>query len=116
MHPAPAETIALRMKIDPACAAEYRRRHDSIWPELAAQLIAAGVIDYRIFLDPATGCLFAVLSRDADHRMAALADNPVMRRWWAMMEDLMPRSPDGGPWSAPLEEVFHLAAPGAAPL
>jgi L-rhamnose mutarotase len=102
------------MRIDPARAAEYRRRHDEIWPELAAELIRAGVVDYRIFLDPETGCLFAVLTRETGHEMQSLPAKPVMRRWWAMMDDLMPRGADGAPWSRPLEEMFHLARPQPA--
>jgi L-rhamnose mutarotase len=108
---ASAETIAFRMRIDPHQAAEYRRRHDNIWPEMAAELLAAGVIDYRIFLSPETGTLFAVLTRKPDHRMDALPSNLIVRRWWSMMADLMPTGPDGAPESWPLEEVFHLSAP-----
>lgn len=107
----PPETIAFRMRIDPAHAAEYRRRHDAIWPELATELLAAGVIDYRIFADPETGCLFAVLTREQHHRMDALSANPVMRRWWTMMDDLMPTGADGAPWTRPLDQVFQIAAP-----
>lgn len=113
MSAAPAtETVAFRMRIDPGQAAEYRRRHDAIWSDLAEALLAAGVVDYRIFLTPDTGDLFAVLTRRADHDLDALPAKPVMRRWWAMMADLMPTGPDGAPQSWPLEEMFHLSAAG----
>jgi L-rhamnose mutarotase len=106
-----AETVAFRMRINPAGAQEYRRRHDEIWPKLVAALRKAGVVDYRIFLDEESGSLFAVLTRDGEHGMDGLAAKPVMREWWAMMADLMPIGTDGAPWSRPLNEVFHLAAP-----
>ena len=48
------EQIAFRMQLNPGQAAAYKRRHDGIWPELAAVLKAAGVADYSIFLDPET--------------------------------------------------------------
>jgi L-rhamnose mutarotase len=102
------ETIAFRMQIKPGAAAEYQRRHDAIWPELAALLRESGVRDYRIFLDPATGALFAVLSRTPDHRMDRLAEQPVMQRWWAHMADIMDSHPDGAPVVTPLSQVFHL--------
>ena len=31
-----AEKAAFRMFRNPGCAAEYKRRHDAIWPELSA--------------------------------------------------------------------------------
>ena len=43
--------------------AEYRRRHDEIWPELVALLKEAGVSDYSIHLDRETNTLFGVLWR-----------------------------------------------------
>ena len=52
---------AFRMQLKPGMAEEYRRRHDEIWPELAALLRDAGIHDYSIFLDPETNALFAVL-------------------------------------------------------
>jgi L-rhamnose mutarotase len=105
---AETETVAFRMRLNPGQAAEYRRRHDAIWPELVQALRDAGVIDYRIFLDAETNALFAVLTRSADHRMDALPEQPVMRRWWAMMADIMATEPDQSPQSLPLAEVFRL--------
>jgi len=51
---------AFKMKLRPGAAAEYKRRHDELWPELAAELKAAGISDYSIFLDEETPTLFAV--------------------------------------------------------
>ena len=52
---------AFRMQLKPGATAEYRRRHDEIWPELATALTTAGIHDYSIFLDEETLHLFAVL-------------------------------------------------------
>ncbi len=105
----PMEKIAFRMVLKPGMAEEYRRRHDAIWPELVTLLRAAGVRDYSIHLDAATHHLFAVLWRPADHGMATLRDQPVMRRWWDMMADIMEVQADNEPVAAPLETLFHLA-------
>lgn len=43
------------MQVKGGFEGEYQRRHDAIWPELAAALRAAGVSDYSIFLDERTG-------------------------------------------------------------
>jgi len=102
------ETIAFRMTLHAGRAAEYRRRHDAIWPDLVQALKGAGVIDYRIYLDPQNQHLFAVLTRRRDHGMDALPDLPVMRRWWAMMADIMESGPDNAPETVELAEVFRL--------
>ena len=102
------EKFAFRMKLHPGREDEYRRRHDAIWPELAALLREAGISDYSIHLDRETGTLFGVLWRRDGHGMDALPGHPVMRRWWAHMADIMETNPDGSPVAVPLETVFHL--------
>lgn len=99
---------AFRMQLRPGVAAEYRRRHDAIWPDLVAALKNAGISDYSIHLDPETDALFAVLWRTDDHAMDDLPSLPVMRRWWAHMADLMVTHPDGAPVVVELEPMFHL--------
>jgi L-rhamnose mutarotase len=103
-----AEKYAFRMRLNPGMKAEYKRRHDEIWPELVALLKEAGVSDYSIHLDEETNLLFGVLWRSDDHRMDDLPRHPVMRRWWAAMADLMETKPDDEPVAVPLETVFHM--------
>lgn len=102
------EKYAFRMTLFPGKAAEYRKRHDEIWPELVTLLKEAGVEDYSIHLDPDTHALFGVMWRRADHGMAALPAHPVMRRWWAHMADLMETHPGNEPVAVPLVPLFHL--------
>ena len=106
------ETIAFRMILRPGYAAEYRRRHDAIWPELCVLLRQAGVLDYRIYFDQGTSHLFATLSRRRDHDMDRLPANDVVRRWWRMMADIMETEPDATPLQEPLTEMFDLANAG----
>lgn len=103
------QRFAFKMFLDPGREDEYRRRHDAIWPDLAALLKEVGISNYSIHLDRETHVLFAYLERTGDHRMDDLAAHPVMRRWWDHMKDLMRTHPDGAPVAVPLEEVFHLA-------
>ena len=35
--------------------------------------------------------------------------DPVMRRWWAHMADIMVTHPDGAPVAVPLIPMFYLA-------
>ena len=102
------EKYAFRMKLNPGMKAEYRKRHDEIWPELVALLKDAGVSDYTIHLDEETNTLFGVLWRTDDHGMAELPKHPVMQRWWAYMADIMETRPDNEPVAVPLETVFHM--------
>ena len=101
------EEIAFTMQLKPGVVAEYKRRHDEIWPELSAALTEAGIRDYSIYLDPASGTLFAVQKRVDGHRADALPELPVMKRWWAYMADLMDTNPDLSPVAKPLELIFH---------
>lgn len=103
------EKIAFTMRLKPGVAAEYERRHDELWPDLAAALKDAGISDYSIYLGPDERTLFAVLWRTDDHGMAALPEQDVMKRWWGYMADLMETHPDNAPQVVPLRRVFHLA-------
>jgi len=102
------EQVAFRMRLQPGFADEYKRRHDALWPELAALLHEAGVRDYSIFLDEESLALFAVLRRTPDHRMDTLPGEPLMQRWWAAMADLMETGPTLAPTVWPLRPMFHL--------
>ena len=100
---------AFKMFLNPGRSAEYRKRHDEIWPELAALLRDSGVSNYSIFLDEETGVLFGYLERREDHRMDSLPEHPVMKRWWAYMGDIMQTNPDGSPVAVALDETFFMA-------
>lgn len=100
--------VAFRMKLFPGQEAEYRRRHDALWPELQDLLKATGVSEYSIFLDPETNSLFGVLSISEPQRLDELPLHPVMQRWWTYMKDIMDTNPDHSPVSVPLQEVFYL--------
>jgi L-rhamnose mutarotase len=102
------QRVGFKMQLHPGRQAEYRKRHDEIWPDLAALLTARGIRDYTIFHDPETDILFAIFSKAPGARLEDLAAEPVMRRWWAHMADLMATHPDNEPVQAPLVEVFHM--------
>jgi len=99
---------AFRMSVNPGEHAEYERRHRPIWKELEDVLLAHGVHTYSIFLDDATGDLFAYAEIDSEERWEAIGRTDVCRRWWHSMRELMPSNPDDSPTSRPLTEVFHL--------
>ena len=102
------ETVAFRMILNPGQAAEYKRRHDAIWPEMARLLKSAGASDYSIWLDEETHHLFAILKRPEDHTMDRLPSETVVRKWWDYMADIMAVESDNTPVQVPLVNVFHL--------
>ncbi len=99
---------AFTMKLKPGFEAEYKKRHDEIWPELVRELHDAGISDFSIFLDEKTLTLFAVRKITGSERFADLPRQPVIRKWWKYMASLMETNPDGSPTEFPLKEVFHL--------
>lgn len=102
------EKIAFVMRLKPGYETEYERRHDEIWPELSRTLKEAGVSDYSIFLEKSSCKLFGVLKRSDDHKMERLPLDPVVKKWWAYMADIMETHPDNSPVSEDLDRVFHL--------
>ena len=99
---------AFKMQLNPGMAAEYKKRHDEIFPELIELLHTAGVRDYSIHLDAETNTLFGVLWRRKDHTMAELPATEVMQRWWAHMADIRVTNDKNEPVSTDLVPMFWL--------
>ena len=100
--------LAFKMKLKPGFAAEYKKRHDAIWPELKKLLYDAGVRDYSIFLDEETNILFAVQKVVGEGGSQDLGQTEIVQKWWKYMADIMDTNPDNSPVSIPLPEVFHI--------
>ncbi len=95
------------MTLKPGAEAEYKRRHDSIWPELKNALLDSGVTSFSIYRHGLM--LFAYQERDP---AVAPPDKPVpvFWQWWREMAPLMETLPDARPVQTPIEEVFNLTA------
>lgn len=99
---------AFKMKLKKGFEAEYKKRHDEIWPELSALLSETGIQDYSIFLDEETLILFAVQKISPEFDKNYLPNHLIVKKWWAYMGDIMETNPDNSPVAVPLKEVFHL--------
>ena len=99
---------AFVMSVHPGREAEYARRHQPIWAELATVLKGHGVHNYSIFLHEETRQLFAYVEIEDEARWAAIAGTAVCQRWWKHMTEVMPANADHSPVSDELKEVFHL--------
>jgi L-rhamnose mutarotase len=102
------QRVAFKMKLSPGKEAEYKKRHDEIWPELQELLKEAGISEYSIFLDEETSSLFGVLKIVDKAKLDTLPQQEIMQRWWKYMADIMETNEDNSPVSIPLKEVFYL--------
>ncbi|MBS1750119.1 MAG: L-rhamnose mutarotase [Bacteroidetes bacterium] len=102
------QRIAFKMKLHKGFEAEYKKRHDALWPELHDLLKQTGIEDYSIFLDERNGDLFGYLCITDDNARDELPKHPVMQRWWNYMKDIMETNADASPVSIPLKEIFYM--------
>lgn len=100
--------IAFKMKLHEGQTAEYKARHDAIWPELSSLLKDVGISNYSIFLDEDTHWLFGVMEVEDQEALDHLPDSPIMKKWWLYMADIMDTNADHSPVNVPLKEVFFL--------
>lgn len=102
------QRLAFKMRLKPGQKAEYKKRHDDIWPELKQLLKEAGVSEYSIFLDEESNVLFAFQKVSGEGGSQDLGQTDIVQKWWNYMADIMEVNPDNSPVSVPLEEVFYL--------
>lgn len=100
--------LAFKMFLKPGFEKEYEKRHNAIWPELKVLLKESGVYDYSIFWDKETNILFAVQKVEGDGGSQDLGNNPIVKKWWDYMADIMEVNPDNSPVSVTLNEVFFM--------
>lgn len=106
--PKPMTRVAFKMKLFKGKEDEYKKRHDEIWIELKELLKQKGIKEYSIFLDEETNFLFACLTIDDTIKLDELPNEPIMKKWWSYLKDIMESNPDNSPISIPLKEVFYL--------
>ena len=105
---APAyNVVANKLKLKPGMAAEYKKRHDEIWPELSQAIQRAGISNYSIFLDEETGTLFAFQKLATNNAAADFRTLPILHEWWETMTPLMEVNADHSPVRTPLKLMFH---------
>lgn len=100
--------VAFKMKLFPGQVTEYKKRHNELWPELQQLLHLTGIRDYSIFLDEETLSLFGILKVEDPQALDSLPQQPIMKKWWHHMKDIMETNEDESPVSIPLKEVFYL--------
>ncbi|WP_020571527.1 L-rhamnose mutarotase [Neolewinella persica] len=97
------------MQVYPDQVAEYIRRHNPVWPEMATMLKEHGVHNYSMFLAEDGVTLFGYAEIESEEKWAAVADTDVCKKWWDSMAPLMRTNEDNSPESKDLREIFYLA-------
>jgi L-rhamnose mutarotase len=100
--------IAGKMKVLEGCCGEYQKRHDEIWPMMAAELKKHGYHFYSIFLEEETCTLFYYAQIDDKELMEKMSETEICRKWWHFMKDIMETNEDESPKSVEFKEVFYL--------
>ncbi|MDZ8170510.1 L-rhamnose mutarotase [Microbacterium xanthum] len=112
--------VCFELQIKPELLDEYIARHTPVWPEMLAEIAAAGRRNYSLFLAEGGRLVGYYETDDDEAAQAYLAGSEVAARWEAEMGrffvDLAGR-PDQA--ATPLTEIFNLhdqlAATGDAP-
>lgn len=102
------ERFCFSFEIYPGTEAEYKKRHDEIWPELVDVIKAAGQSNYSLFRQGTTIVGYVECEPDAATAFAKIAASDVNTRWAEWFKDVIetPRTADGA--FQRLEEVWHL--------
>jgi L-rhamnose mutarotase len=106
------ETVGFVLRVREGKEAEYLRRHDDIWPEMARALLDSGILHYEIWLHAPTRMLFAHQIRRRG-QAATPEGEAVMARWRAHMADVLEMDGDR-PFRDVLSRQFRLVAQAGA--
>lgn len=86
--------------------AEYRRRHDEIWPEMLEMMEAEGLKNYSIW-NTGTTLIEYFECDDLELAKRISANSPVKQRWDAYMGDILVFDEQTGKMK-PLECMFEF--------
>lgn len=97
------QRIGFLIKVRPEKLDEYLKLHSPIWPELAAELKAAGMRNYSLWLKP-DGTEFGYLECDDWAAVCAYLDtSEVHARWQTLMREFLETPVNAGVGGQPVE-------------
>ena len=102
------ERLCFTFEIRPGTEAEYKKRHDEIWPELVDAIKQAGFENYSLFRRGTQVVAYVECQPDAASAFAALGPNEANARWSKWFEDVIVSLTDEDGELYRLEEVWHL--------
>ncbi len=102
------QRILFTFELYPGTEAEYKRRHDEIWPELVQALQEAGIKNYTLFRRGMQVMAYAECDPDAETAFGKVGATEVNRRWSEWFEDIIVTLTDDQGRLFQAEEVWHL--------
>ena len=104
--------LTLDLKDDPALIAEYKRHHETVWPEITKSIRDAGIADMEIYVLGTR--MFMIMevndSFSFEKKSQADRDNPKVQEWEAQMwkfQQALPSSRPGEKWLR-MDRIFKL--------
>ncbi len=88
--------------------AEYKKRHDEIWPALVVAIQDAGLKNYSLFRRGTQVVAYVECHPDAATAFGKVGANEANARWGAWFEDLIVNMTDIKGNLIELAEVWHL--------
>jgi L-rhamnose mutarotase len=102
------ERLCFTFEIKRGTEAEYKKRHDEIWPELVEAIKDAGYSNYSLFRRGTTIYAYAEVEPDVETANAKLGPSEVNQRWSEWFEDVIVSLTDEHGQLYRAEEVWHL--------
>jgi len=102
------ERICFTFEIYPGQEAEYKKRHDEIWPELVEAIKDAGFRNYSLFRRDQTIVAYAECEPDVATAFAKIGSHEANARWAKWFEDVIVSLTDENGELFRLDEVWHL--------
>jgi L-rhamnose mutarotase len=102
------ERICFRFEIYPGQEAEYKRRHDEIWPELVDAIKESGFANYSLFRRGQEIVAYVECHPDVATAFGKLSAYEANARWATWFEDVIVSLTDEQGNLVTLDEVWHL--------
>lgn len=103
------EKYAWRAKIVDGTIEEYKRRHAELWPEMAAVLKEAGIVNYTIWFHNNELFGYYECVNGIQYAARVQRDSPVVEKWDKFMGDILIMEKDPVTGAQPqLEKVFEM--------
>jgi L-rhamnose mutarotase len=104
--------LTLDLKDNPTLIADYKRRHEKIWPEITESIRDSGIVDLQIYLLGTRMFMIMEVNETFSFEAKAAADrrNPRVQEWENLMwkfQQPLPQAAPGEKWML-MERIFKL--------
>jgi L-rhamnose mutarotase len=102
------ERLCFTFEVRPGAEAEYEKRHDEVWPELADAITGAGCANYSLFRRGTTITAYVECHPDVATSLGKLLSSEVNARWSESFKDIVVSVTDDEGNLYRADEVWHL--------